>query len=453
MKARLVLPTLITLVAIVLACVTSPSYAGPNMRRAMLAAKPLGDGLSIGQLQPGAEQWYQINAATLKNDTDHLVVFSLVYRPGNHEVTPYVNFQVFTQEQVERWLQGSSNVALGVGIFTTADFDPNSAERMWTGSLLREETYYVRLFNNSATPVEYHLMTMSQPAEVLVAEPAVAHEGQTYAQPAAAMEAGTAAPSAANPASVLKPAATADEARWRMIVAAVQSMSPEEAVAWLALADQAGLLSGNLDTAAADRSSTIPATEASTSSAVPQPTAEATPVERTLSPAELYPSVYPNRPLVLHDGANVGRLAPNGEHWYAFIRQDYDKQRFEHMALTMFATPADGNRSHHINFQIYPASQIHIWLRGTPKAMVPMGQGQWVERDKDPLTGERLWSGNVVDGDTYYVRIFNHSDQVIDYYLITNDVINTELGDRVFSANQFYPYVLYPPDSQAARNR
>jgi hypothetical protein len=85
--------------------------------------------------------------------------------------------------------------------------------------------------------------------------------------------------------------------------------------------------------------------------------------------------------------------------------------------------------------------------------MVPMGQGQWVERDKDPLTGERLWSGNVVDGDTYYVRVFNHSDQVIDYYLITNDVINTELGERVFSANQFYPYVLHPPDSQAARNR
>ncbi|MCS7259963.1 MAG: hypothetical protein NZ765_04175, partial [Anaerolineae bacterium] len=391
-------------------------------------------------------------------DSDHLVVFDMVYRPGNHDVTPYVNFQIFTQEQLERWLQGSSDAALGIGIFTTTDFDPDSAERIWTGSLLREETYYVRLFNNSATPVEYHLMTMSQPAQIVVAEPAVAHGEQPHVQPAASVEADTsvvAETRSTTAAAVLKPAASADEARRRMIVAAIQSMSPEEAVAWLALAEQAGLLSGNANAIAAapETSSAEAASAGSAPAETASPSTEAAPAERVLSPAELYPSVYPNRPLVLHDGANMGRLAPGGEHWYAFIRQDFDKQHIEHMALTLFATPTDGNRSHHVNFQIYPASQLHVWLRGTPNAMVPMGQGQWVERDKDPVTGERLWSGDVVDGDTYYVRVFNHSDQVIDYYLITNDVINTELGERAFSANRFYPYVLYPPDSPAVRNR
>ncbi|PWH16413.1 MAG: hypothetical protein DDG58_09640 [Ardenticatenia bacterium] len=457
MKTKAVLLTLVILVVTFLIYTVSPSYAGPRPRTVLLSVRPLGDGLTVGQLQPGGQEWYQVNSASLKRDTDHLVVFNMVYRPGSHDVTPYVNFQVFTEEQLGRWLQGSSDAALGIGIFTTTDFDPDSAERIWTGSLLREETYYVRLFNNSATPVEYHLMTMSQPAQIVVAEPAVAGGEQPYVQPAAAsIEANAPAVSGMGPSTsdaVLKPAASPDEARRRMIVAAIQSMSPEEAVAWLALAEQAGLLPGN---AAATVPKTSPE-EAPAAVNAPtetnQPSAEAAPAERALSPAELYPSVYPNRPLVLHDGANVGRLAPGGEHWYAFIRQDFDKQRFEHMALTMFATPTDGNRSHHINFQIYPASQLHIWLRGTPNAMVPMGQGQWVERDKDPLTGERLWSGDVVDGDTYYVRVFNHSDQVIDYYLITNDVINTELGERVFSANQFYPYVLYPPNSPAARNR
>lgn len=455
MKMKAVLLTLAILIASILICTVSPSYAGPSARTVLLSVQPLGNGLTIGQLQPGGQQWYELNSASLKSDTDHLVVLNMVYRPGNHDVTPYVNFQVLSQEQLERWLQGNSNAALGIGVFTTTDFDPDSAERMWTGSLLREETYYVRLFNNSATPVEYHLMIMSQPAQIVVAEPAVMGEEQTYAQPAASIDTNpptSSGTTSITPEAVLKPAASPDEARRRMIVAAVQSMSPEEAVAWLALAEQAGLLPGNTVAAAPKTSSDGSATAVNAPPEVPQPTAEAAPAERTLSPAELYPSVYPNRPLTLHDGVNVGRLAPGGEHWYAFIRQDFDKQRFEHMALTMFATPADGNRSHHINFQIYPASQLHIWLRGTPNAMVPMGQGQWVERDKDPLTGERLWSGNVVDGDTYYVRIFNHSDQVIDYYLITNDVINTELGERVFSANQFYPYVLYPPDSQAARN-
>lgn len=456
MKTRAVLLTLVILAVLFLIYLVSPSYAGPRLRTVLLSVRPLGDGLTVGQLQPGGQEWYQVNSASLKRDTDHLVVFNMVYRPGNHNVTPYVNFQVFTQEQLERWLQGSSNAALGIGIFTTTDFDPDSAERIWTGSLLREETYYVRLFNNSATPVEYHLMTMSQPAQIVVAEPAVADGEQPYAQPAASVEANVPAVSGTSPSSadaVLKPAASPDEARRRMIVAAIQSMSPEEAVAWLALAEQAGLLPGNAVAATPKASPEEAPAAVNAPGETSQPSAEAAPAERALSPAELYPSVYPNRPLVLHDGANVGRLAPGGEHWYAFIRQDFDKQRFEHMALTMFATPTDGNRSHHINFQIYPASQLHIWLRGTPKAMVPMGQGQWVERDKDPVTGERLWSGDVVDGDTYYVRVFNHSDQVIDYYLITNDVINTELGERVFSANRFYPYVLYPPDSPAARNR
>ncbi|MGQ9502958.1 MAG: hypothetical protein ACUVSF_06480 [Anaerolineae bacterium] len=456
MKTKAVLLTLVVLVATILVYTVSPSYAGPSARTILLSVRPLGNGLTVGQLQPGGQEWYQINSASLKSDTDHLIVLNMVYRPGNHNVTPYVNFQVFTREQLERWLQGNSNTALGIGIFTTTDFDPDSAERIWTGSLLSEETYYVRLFNNSATPVEYHLMTMSQPAEIVVAEPAVADGEQPYVQTAASIEANASASSGTTSTTseaVLKPAASPDEARRRMIVAAIQSMAPEEAVAWLALAEQAGLLPGNAVATVPKTSSEESAATVHPPAEAPQSTAEAAPAEHTLSLAELYPSVYPNRPLILHDGANVGRLAPGGEHWYAFIRQDFDKQRFEHMAITMFATPADGNRSHHINFQIYPASQLHIWLRGTPNAMIPMGQGQWVERDKDPLTGERLWSGSVVDGDTYYVRVFNHSDQVIDYYLITNDVINTELGERVFSANQFYPYVLYPPDSQAARNR
>jgi len=51
----------------------------------------------------------------------------------------------------------------------------------------------------------------------------------------------------------------------------------------------------------------------------------------------------------------------------------------------------------------------------------------------------------VIDGDLYYVRIFNNSDQVIDYYLITNDIVNTELGDRVWQANPVYRRTLWQP--------
>ena len=149
--------------------------------------------------------------------------------------------------------------------------------------------------------------------------------------------------------------------------------------------------------------------------------------------------------MALHDGVNIGKLAPGGEHWYSFIRDDFDSEWFEFMPLTLFSTPTDGNTSHHINFQIFTGSQLQIWQRGTPEDMVPMGDGQWVSRDKDPVTGERLWAGHVIDGDMYYVRIFNNSSDVIDYYLITNDVNNTELGDRVWAANPNYHRTLWAP--------
>jgi hypothetical protein len=162
-----------------------------------------------------------------------------------------------------------------------------------------------------------------------------------------------------------------------------------------------------------------------------------------MSLLDLYPNIYPTAALALQDGVNVGKLAPGGEHWYSFIRADGDAEWFEFMPVTLFSTPTDGNSSHHINFQIFTGGQLHIWQRGTPQDMLPMGAGQWVSRDKDPLTGERLWAGHVVDGDLYYIRVFNHSDRVIDYYLITNDVVNTELGDRVWAANPVSRHTLW----------
>ena len=184
---------------------------------------------------------------------------------------------------------------------------------------------------------------------------------------------------------------------------------------------------------------------------MPRTDVEAAPETASLS--DLYPSVYPTAPLALQDGVNVGKLAPGGEHWYTFIREDRDAEWFEFMPLTLFSTPTDGNTSHHINFQIFTGNQLQIWERGTPEDMVPMGAGQWVSRDKDPVTGERLWAGHVIDGDLYYVRIFNNSDQVIDYYLITNDVNNTELGDRVWAANPTYRRTLTQPSGYIRTHR
>jgi len=422
-----------------------PAAAAPDLGSSPHAAQPLNTGLNVGTLAPGEEFWYGFTGTELGDQPAATMVLNMVYRPGSHDVAAYVNFHVLTQGQADRWLQGQTDKYIALGTFTTTDFDQETAERLWSGNIT-DHTYYVHLFNNSLKPVDYHLTALGQPGmsaspPTSVAEPAV-----------------NVIPVVARDTSMELGTASADT-QWLLVAAALQGMSTEDAAAWLTMASDLGWLP-----------STNPRSNASTADLNPgqsNPTVEragfvdisetsSTEAETAPEPASLsglYPSVYPSAPLALQDGVNVGKLPPGSEHWYTFIREDRDAEWFEFMPLTMFTTPTDGNSSHHINFQIYTGNQMQIWERGTPEDMVAMGAGQWVSRDKDPVTGERLWAGHVIDGDMYYVRVFNNSNQVIDYYLITNDVYNTELGDRVWAANPTYRRTLWQPSGYIRTHR
>ncbi len=408
-----------------------PASASPDLGSSPNAAQPLNAGLNIGILAPGEDLWYTFESADLSESPVHTVVLNMIYRPGDHEVAAYVNFQVLTDEQVDRWLRGYVDQPTGIGTFTTTDFDQETAERLWSGAVLESNTYYVRLFNNSQRAVEYHLTALGQPE--------VKPTGTTNpVQPALV------AFTSGFRESGLAPDATLEETAWRLAAAAVQGMSTEDGAAWLMMASQLGWLptAGGTPSETYSTAPYFSSLERARTVELPEASRAA---ESAASPLDLYPNVYPTAPLALHDGVNVGRLAAGGEHWYSFIHEDRDAEWFDFMPLTLFSTPTDGNSSHHINFQIFTGSQLPIWSRGTPEDMVPLGEGQWVSRDRDPVTGERLWAGHVVDGDLYYVRVFNHTDRVIDYYLITNDVINTELGNRVWAANRTYAQTLWQP--------
>ncbi len=424
-----------------------PAAANPDLGSSPYAAQTLSSGLNVGTLAAGEDFWYAFSSTELNDPPARTVVLNLVYKPGGHEVAAYVNFQVFAGQQIDRWLQGYADQYIGMGTFTTTDFDQETAERLWSGSLLPDETYYVHVFNNSTQSVEYHLTALGQP-EVNALQPNSLARQASNVTPAASLE------------SNLGPGATSEETQWLLVAAAIQGMSTEDAAAWLAMANQFGWLPpnalemGNATTAGAvlpatysgqpglaspERAALIETIE------MPYSEAEAAPSVASSTLLDIYPNVYPTAPLALQDGANTGKLAPGGEHWFSFIREDRDSEWLEYLPMTLFSTPTDGNSSHHVNFQIFDGSQMQVWKRGTPEDMVPMGAGQWVSRDNDPVTGERVWAGHVIDGSLYYVRVFNHSDRVIDYYLITNDVINTELGDRVWEANATYRRTLWQP--------
>lgn len=452
-----------------------PAAAGPGLGNAPIVAHPMSSGLNVGTMAPGESVWYAMEEGTF-GLPDAGVILNLVYKPGDHNVSPYVNFQVFAGNQVDRYLQGYTDSYAGMGVYTTTDFDDETAERLWSGSLPQGQASYVRLFNNSNQAVEYHLMALTQegvaPASQVQAMSQVVETAEVSDTPRAfAPVAAAGAVPAAAPAMPAVPAAadvsanqmapavmnaqpvatTMASLQWQMVAAAVQNMSAADAAAWLQMASQMGWLPSIgvpatlspsyavPQVTAAGFSSFAPAITTAGVVAAPQAAPAAAPVAAQLaaqpSMLDMYPNVYPVRPLLLHDGANVGKLAPGGEHWFTFMRKDLNSKPIAHMCITMFVTPTDGNTVHLINFQLFTGSQLQIWQRGTPQSMTSMGEGELVSRDNDDVTGERLWAGDLVNGDTYYLRVVNGSENLVDYYVITNDVTNTELGDKVFAAN------------------
>ncbi len=468
MKAKPRIATFVLVATALLLGTAVPAFAGPGLGNSPVVTHPLSSGLNVGVLEPGESVWYAIDQVEF-GPSNRGLVLNLIYKPGDGDVSPYVNFQVFAQSEVDRWLQGYADSYTGLGTYITTDFDQETAERLWSGALPLEGSYYVRLFNNSNATVEYHLMALGQEGAVQptrtepMEEPAV-NRIETAAVSDAPLKAevapadvssyqqGSLAPVSANAVPAITTVANTSPAsmQWQLVASAIQNMSATDAAAWLQMASQLGWLPGVSGSNTAPASYVTPrlpepayATNqpATTSAGVAtsiQPAPQPVPAAAPPTLLDLYPNVYPVVPLVLKDGANVGNLAPGGEHWYSFMREDLDGKLFAHMAMTLFVTPTDGNTSHDVNFQIFTGNQLQIWERGDANSMISMGEGEWVSRDKDPVTGERLWAGTVVDGDTYYVRIFNHTQQLIDYYLITNDIINTELGDKVYAANPGY---------------
>jgi len=143
--------------------------------------------------------------------------------------------------------------------------------------------------------------------------------------------------------------------------------------------------------------------------------------------ADAESGVSPFTALPLFDGRNIGMLAPGESRWYEWAPNS--GEAFQRQAdLTLFFTPDNGNRGHHVNFQIFPANQITGWYWGDAGQMQNLGAGGIVSRDGNPVTGELLWSGWIMNNETFYVQVSNGTDVTIDYWLFTDNVVAAELG-------------------------
>lgn len=126
----------------------------------------------------------------------------------------------------------------------------------------------------------------------------------------------------------------------------------------------------------------------------------------------------------------TGDLAPGQEVWYSLTAEDGDQEFFEAVALTMFATPNERQQAERLNFELFTAEAVRGWQPGQTE-IDNFGAGSRVQRDNDPRTTEHFWTGWLLEGNMYYLRIRSGAEVPVDYWLFSGDVYQPELGGEV----------------------
>ncbi|MEW5960510.1 MAG: hypothetical protein AB1801_22520 [Chloroflexota bacterium] len=439
-------------------------------------AHPLSQGANLDHLSPGEEDWYSYGRHTFESSDFSWISLALRYQSEAVLDADQVNFEVLAQPQAGSWFQTSEapQEVLGVGLRSPLRASPSLIESFWTGHVAQQQLYYVRVFNNSPFSLDYTLDAKAEQPAVSGATPAsfgaAMPNPETVnarqlawtltAQAVENMDAGAAArwmqqaqavgwlvTAGTAAADIPNPAEADSQLLWSLTARAIEGQAADAASRWLIQADSLGWLSIPLNTL---KNPNLEETGGSGGDGGGNE--EADPPAAPIPPQDTYQpvNIYPNNPLAFDpNNLNSGRLAPYGEHWYSLLRDDLDQNLIEDMAMTMFFTPLEGFMSNRINFEIIPAGQYHIWERGDADYMENIGAGMWVSRDEDPHTGERLWSGSLVDGDRYLIKIKNGTADVVDYYLFPGDIENGELGNPTLHQGDSswgrVPYAPSPP--------
>ena len=166
---------LLFLVAILLAFAVLPASAQQGVGTTPYVARLLTTGLNVGSLAPGESFWYSFSRGDMGNEVQS-VILELVFKPGDSRTARQVTFDVYTFEQVASFLETGQPRGLkeGSGQLVEADFDPNTAERLWAGAVNADEVYYVHVKNAADLTADYHLTALPQTGKIPAAAPTAA---------------------------------------------------------------------------------------------------------------------------------------------------------------------------------------------------------------------------------------------------------------------------------------
>ena len=139
---------------------------------------------------------------------------------------------------------------------------------------------------------------------------------------------------------------------------------------------------------------------------------------RSSQPPE--PGAGPPEAIPLKVGLTKDTLAAGEERWYKleYLDPHNDTTPSHDFIFYLTNTPLDYIRARHADFAIYRGDQAQIWTRGDTDKLNPLGaSGYSPNKTKNPQSLQVLWRGQLMEKQTYYVKVYNHDLGPLEYEL------------------------------------
>jgi hypothetical protein len=127
-------------------------------------AMPLAVGLTTGELEAGQETWYKFTfPSEFKTRTleQHDFIVYLTSTPLDEIRARHADFEIYPGSQLHFWTRGTIDEFEPLGASAPATFaqlaDKRSRQVLWSGQLMAEHVYYVKVYNHDIGPLEYEL--------------------------------------------------------------------------------------------------------------------------------------------------------------------------------------------------------------------------------------------------------------------------------------------------------
>ncbi|MEM7347563.1 MAG: hypothetical protein AAF485_25275 [Chloroflexota bacterium] len=134
--------------------VSSPS-AGTTPETAFL----LQPGQTEGHISPNEIIWYSFSSPNLTSNHFEEVSLTLVTTPNQSHQINDVAFDIFTSQALQTWSPDNNSSINNVGAGMLVPQGGGFGERFWTGWIVDNDIYYLRLHNQSTTPIDYWFFT------------------------------------------------------------------------------------------------------------------------------------------------------------------------------------------------------------------------------------------------------------------------------------------------------